>query len=539
MRPLSQYKKFRNIFEKLISDINSDQGSSIEIIDEIKKELKKELPSIYEEWKNSKFDINFKFKLQIPAIKITETTLLHIAIECRAMPCISMVQYLLNKGADPNIQDSPCSSTPLHEAVVAAGDKNQEVVELLLERGADPNIADSCGQTPLHVDHMFYNGGFNVETIKLLLKSGADINKRDNAGNTPLYQLVEKSIGISENSPAYLEEQSLELVKLFVKHGASIYTKNKSYGTPKDFIKSMRSSTLPMHRKLANSIQQFLEEQESSREYHGKLLELLEQTKDLKFLTEMIEGNGVMSVKGIQVCSQAIPQILKISGIEFAVKGTIVEGEIEERFSYGTGWPVVDVEGNPLKYHDLFNRLISFFGTNPAIENLQHPKPKFLGWKVCGHVTYDLEAIKREFWGEHEIYSTPETEKEEDNVTVRHVVQKEPDKKNHGKKKIEDDADSKEKKEEAASEKTVMGHPPINSGVYSQKEPPIFSRKQKIAIAVGIVAALATALVCYSVELPVLAIAIPALIAGVGAYMVSSKLYDISICNGASQQPGL
>ncbi|WP_250295901.1 hypothetical protein [Wolbachia endosymbiont of Oedothorax gibbosus] len=84
-----------------------------------------------------------------------------------------------------------------------------------------------------------------------------------------------------------------------------------------------------------------------------------------------------------------------------------------------------------------------------------------------------------------------------------------------------------------------MGHPPINSGVYSQKEPPIFSRKQKIAIAVGIVAALVTALVCYSVELPVLAIAIPALIAGVGAYMISSKLYDISICNGASQQPGL
>ncbi|WP_265016505.1 MULTISPECIES: hypothetical protein [unclassified Wolbachia] len=84
----------------------------------------------------------------------------------------------------------------------------------------------------------------------------------------------------------------------------------------------------------------------------------------------------------------------------------------------------------------------------------------------------------------------------------------------------------------------VTGRSTFNSGVYSQKEPPIFSRKQKIAIAVGIVAALATALVCYSVQLPILAIVVSALIAGVGAYMVSSKLYDVSICNGTNQQPG-
>ncbi|GFR24528.1 uncharacterized protein YlbG [Trichonephila clavata] len=189
-----------------------------------------------------------------------------------------------------------------------SGDKNKEVVELLLEKEANPNIADHCGRTSLHVAHMFYDGGFNVETIKLLLESGADINKKDNQGNTPLHQLVEGSIQISENLPAYLKEQSLKLVELFIKHGASIYTENKSCKTPKDFIKMMRSSTLPMNKGLANSIQQFLEEQESSREYHGKLLELLEQTKDLKFLTEMITENGVMSEKGIQIC---IKQYLK------------------------------------------------------------------------------------------------------------------------------------------------------------------------------------------------------------------------------------
>ncbi|WP_395462779.1 ankyrin repeat domain-containing protein [Wolbachia endosymbiont of Cantharis cryptica] len=545
MRPPSQYKKFRNIFEKLISDINSDQGSSIEIIDEIKKELKKELPSIYEEWENSGFDVNFKFKLQIPAINITETTLLHLAVLEQSIPCTSVIRYLLNTGANPNLQDSD-NKTPLYMAAVTSGDKNKEIVKLLLERGADPNIAESYGQTPLHVACTFCGDeGFNVETIKLLLKSGADINKEDNKRNTPLHQLIDTSIGISENSTAYLEEQSLELVKLFVEHGASIYTKNKSHKTPKGLIELQRLSTFPMNRKLACSIEQFLEEQESSREYHGKLLELLEQTKDLKFLTEMITENGVMSVKGIQICSQAIPKILGISGIEIAVKGTIVEGEIEKGFSHGTGWPVVDVEGNPLKYHDLFNRLVSFFEKNSVIKNLQRPKPELLGWKVPNYVISNLEAIKQEFWGDEIVDSIPEAEKEEDNVTARHVVQKEPDKKNqdtvkhHGKKKTGGDSDSKEKREKAASEKTVMGHPPINSGVYSQKEPPIFSRKQKIAIAVGIVAALATALVCYSVQLPILAIVVSALIVGAGAYMVSSKLYDISICSGASQQPGL
>ncbi|MDR2609063.1 MAG: ankyrin repeat domain-containing protein, partial [Rickettsiales bacterium] len=368
--------------------------------------------------------------------KIIETTLLHIVIQCRDIECISIVRYLLNKGANPNAQDIPYSNTPLHNAVCTTGDENKEVAKLLLGKGPSPDVADFCGRTPLHIACMFCDKGFNVETIKLLLKSGGNINKKDNGGNTPLHQLVDTSIGTSENSPALLKEQSLELVKLFVKHGASIYTRNKDCETPKDLIKSRRLSTFPMNRELANSIEQFLEAQESSREYHGKLLELLEQTKDLKFLTGIIDGNGVMSEKGIQVCSRAIPEILGISGIEIAVKGTIVEGEIEKEFSHGTGWPIVDVEGNPLKYHDLFNRLISLLGTNSVIMSLQYPKQSFLGYKVSNYVINNQESIKREFWGEHGIDSTPETEK--GNVTRQHVAQKEPGKgtvKQHVKKK--------------------------------------------------------------------------------------------------------
>ncbi|MDR2609062.1 MAG: hypothetical protein LBC06_00520 [Rickettsiales bacterium] len=82
MRPPSQFKKFQDIFKKLANDINSHQFDSIEIIDEIKKELKKELPTIYKEWKNSGFDINFKFKLQNAAKKNYRN---NIATYCHSM----------------------------------------------------------------------------------------------------------------------------------------------------------------------------------------------------------------------------------------------------------------------------------------------------------------------------------------------------------------------------------------------------------------------------------------------------------------------
>ncbi|MDR2609137.1 MAG: hypothetical protein LBC06_00905, partial [Rickettsiales bacterium] len=139
---------------------------------------------------------------------------------------------------------------------------------------------------------------------------------------------------------------------------------------------------------------------------------------------------------------------------------------------------------------------------------------------------------------------------EKGNVTRQHVAQKEPGKgtvKQHVKKKTKGNANEEKRKEINDTSYTdnkpmVTERSTFNSGVYSQKEikdPPIFSRKQKIAIAIGIVTALATALVCYSLQLPTLAIVASALIAGIGAYVVSSKLYDISICNGTGQQPGL
>ncbi|MET3538439.1 ankyrin repeat domain-containing protein [Chryseobacterium limigenitum] len=58
---------------------------------------------------------------------------------------------------------------------------NKDLVEYLLNKNADPNIADATGSTPL-----FWAVKFgNKELIELLLKHKADKSKKDSMGMTP------------------------------------------------------------------------------------------------------------------------------------------------------------------------------------------------------------------------------------------------------------------------------------------------------------------------------------------------------------------
>lgn len=59
---------------------------------------------------------------------------------------VGLVQFLLKKGADSNIQQSQ-GITPLHFAL-SAGENRLEVVRLLLSHGADLNVTDENGRTP-------------------------------------------------------------------------------------------------------------------------------------------------------------------------------------------------------------------------------------------------------------------------------------------------------------------------------------------------------------------------------------------------------
>lgn len=79
----SQFEKFNNTIAKISDSIDSGKVSSTEIYEEIKNQLRESLSTVYEEWENSQFDPSFKFKLSGGLYDITETTLLHSAIDCR------------------------------------------------------------------------------------------------------------------------------------------------------------------------------------------------------------------------------------------------------------------------------------------------------------------------------------------------------------------------------------------------------------------------------------------------------------------------
>jgi ankyrin repeat protein len=99
---------------------------------------------------------------------------------------IEKIEKLLDKGANPNVQDI-FGSTPLR---IAARCDNPEVVELLLKRGADPNVPDIFGSTPLHIAAECDN----PEVVELLLKRGADPNIPDDDGQTALHKAAGEKV---------------------------------------------------------------------------------------------------------------------------------------------------------------------------------------------------------------------------------------------------------------------------------------------------------------------------------------------------------
>ncbi|MEJ1930626.1 ankyrin repeat domain-containing protein [Nostoc sp. NIES-2111] len=106
---------------------------------------------------------------------------------------ISVVQTLLDAGADPNILTD--SDDGLGEEMTAlmqvagsffAGNRH-EVVRLLVQAGADINLQGVGGKTALM--YAANNGSGYIESVKTLVNLGANLDIRDNDGNTLLMQV--------------------------------------------------------------------------------------------------------------------------------------------------------------------------------------------------------------------------------------------------------------------------------------------------------------------------------------------------------------
>ncbi len=97
---------------------------------------------------------------------------------------LSIVNMLLEAGADVNGVDKEDKSTALHNA---AGCHELEILRLLLRHGANLEARDSQGLTPLHYATL----ANTMEPLRLLLEAGANPHARDKKGRTPLFYGVQ------------------------------------------------------------------------------------------------------------------------------------------------------------------------------------------------------------------------------------------------------------------------------------------------------------------------------------------------------------
>ena len=67
-----------------------------------------------------------------------------------------LVEFLLNKKANPNFADIGFEWAPLHYAARGGRDTDPQLIEVLLKHGADVNKKTHNGETPLRIAQVFY-----------------------------------------------------------------------------------------------------------------------------------------------------------------------------------------------------------------------------------------------------------------------------------------------------------------------------------------------------------------------------------------------
>eukprot|EP01156_Anaeramoeba_ignava_P006743 Anaeramoba_ignava/a349445_52.p1 GENE.a349445_52~~a349445_52.p1 ORF type:complete len:837 (-),score=235.86 a349445_52:55-2565(-) len=159
------------------------------------------------------FQLLLDYKLDINKKSTVGFTPLHIL--CKNMKNIDCIKFLLEHGADPNVQcDESKNRTPLHY-ICGIREPNKELISLLLKHGADPNILTTNQCNTLH---FVCSQKDNPEIVQLLLDHKVDINKQDENGITPLYMAC--------------SHENFDTLELLLKNGADPNLTDNSKITP-------------------------------------------------------------------------------------------------------------------------------------------------------------------------------------------------------------------------------------------------------------------------------------------------------------------
>ena len=116
---------------------------------------------------------------------------------------LTKVKQLIEAGADPNSCDSNGMRTLLTF--------HPEVIEYLLSKGADPNLQRNENISPVLTGIMY---GGNLECVRLLLEGGADVNRQNEHNHETALHYAASG-------------DSVEMVKLLIEHGADVGAKTK------------------------------------------------------------------------------------------------------------------------------------------------------------------------------------------------------------------------------------------------------------------------------------------------------------------------
>jgi ankyrin repeat protein len=158
---------------------------------------------------------------------------------CNEIDTAPIARLLVERGADPNVQDRE-GLTPLMLACrvdARWGSDPSNLIEVLIAAGADPNRRDAKGQTAL-----FPSYDTSLEAIRLLLAAGADVHVRDAQGRTPLLQAIDQS------------SDDLKLIRALIEAGSDVNARDASGRSALELAQDRREKKLVKLLKEAGAV---------------------------------------------------------------------------------------------------------------------------------------------------------------------------------------------------------------------------------------------------------------------------------------------